>query len=98
MTEKGIHIDQNPLLAYGKPVADYRGNGILVSTDKKTYECKFVAGQMADGNILLLCDIMLQKGQSLSSNNLGDITFGGETEDGWKITLKPVKNIYSALK
>jgi len=89
--------DKNPLSAYGKYVAEYQGTGIFISTDRQTYGCKFVAGQMVDGTTLLLCDITLQKGQSLSSENLFDITFKGETEEGWKIwtekSISPINNL-----
>jgi len=97
MATEGPHIVQNPLLAYGKPIAEYCGTGIFTSTNKQTYGCKFVAGQMVNGTTLLLCDITLQTGQTLSSENLSDIKFFGETEEGWKIwtekSLSPINNL-----
>ena len=97
MATAETHTVQKPLWAYGKPVAEYQGIGIFISTDRQTYGCKFVAGQMVDGTTLLLCDIILQKGQSLSSENVMDIKFIGETEEGWKIwtekSIAPINNL-----
>lgn len=97
MATDGNHTDKTPLSAYGRPIAEYQGSGIFIATDRQTYSCKFVAGQMVDGTTLLLCDITLQKGQALSSENLMDIKFLGETEEGWKIwtekSIAPINNL-----
>jgi hypothetical protein len=56
------HLDEVPsthdadlMLSYGESLAAYRGEGTLTLADGREQACKFQAGQLRDGSVVLLC-------------------------------------------
>lgn len=75
---------QNFLLGdYGDSIASYNGRGILTLHDGSELNCKFEAGQMKKGDVLLLCEFHLDW-RLLSS--ISAIRFDGTTSEGYRIS------------
>jgi hypothetical protein len=51
-------LEQTFLKDYGNSIAVYVGRGALTLKDGRQLNCEFEAGQLSDGEILLLCDIL----------------------------------------
>ena len=56
-------VDENSLAQsllpdYGKYLSIYQGKGFLTLEDGKKYDCEFEAGQLNNGDVLLLCDFL----------------------------------------
>lgn len=72
-------VGQNLLSHYGVSIAEYHGEGALTLKDGETANCKFEAGQLATGEVLLLCDFMspLPSYLSVSADKFEGMTFEG---------------------
>jgi len=51
-------LGENLLSYYGVPLAEYYGDGVLTLKGGKTAKCRFEAGQLTSGEVLLLCDFV----------------------------------------
>jgi hypothetical protein len=71
------------LTHYGTCIASYRGKGALTYECEQQLECYFEAGQLTDGEIVLLC---ASDSISLWKANNFPLKFEGITEEGFKIS------------
>lgn len=81
------------LSEYGKPIAEYRGRGILTLDNGQPVDCSFVAGQLSDGLVLILCEF---RSTFYASHNSAR-SFRGETTDGYRIFTEYPLEGYSFL-
>lgn len=79
---KKAYTGYNLLTYYGKPIKEYHGEGILTEKDGTEMHCKFEAGQLTDGNILLLCDFLPPFRYSFQ---IEPVSFKGKTTEGFSI-------------
>lgn len=54
------------LSPYGKVLFEYQGEGTIILTNGQKYRCKFRGGQLSSADIILICGLNPEKGQSLS--------------------------------
>ena len=57
MAVNETRLEQTSLKDYGETIAVYVGQGALTLNDGRKVSCKFEAGQLSHGEVLLLCDI-----------------------------------------
>jgi len=81
------------LSEYGKPIAEYRGHGILTLDDGRAPECSFVAGQLSDGLVLILCEF----GPNFYASYNSAKHFQGETPDGFRVHTEHALQGYAFL-
>jgi len=77
-------FEQTFLEDYGSTLALYLGRGVLTLEDGRNLNCKFEAGQLRGGEVLLLCDIM-PPDLSLCFATISAISFEGLTAEGHRI-------------
>ncbi len=75
-------VGHNLLSYYGVPLAQYYGDGVLTLKDGKAASCRFEAGQLTSGDVLLLCDFLAPPPPPLS---ISAERFEGTTSDGFRI-------------
>ena len=82
MATDGNSLGQSLLKDYGNCLCQYHGKGIITLEDGKKFDCLFEAGQLTNGQVLLLCDFLppLPTYLSISATN-----FEGTTSDGFRI-------------
>ncbi len=83
MSARENSLGQDLLPYYGTNIAEYRGKGVLTLKGGKTVNCKFEAGQLATGNVLLLCDFIPPIDPRLS---ISADTFEGTTTEDFQIS------------
>jgi len=76
-------FEQNLLKDYGDPIASYDGRGVLTLRDGREVSCKFEAGQLRKGDVLLLCDFLPPV---LFLATISAIRFEGTTSEGYRIS------------
>lgn len=83
-------VEQNLLSHYGASIAEYYGEGVLTLKDATTVNCSFKAGQLASGEVLLLCDFLppLPSCLSISANR-----FEGMTSEGFRISGEGITEV-----
>lgn len=83
MLTDGNPPEQSLLKNYGNCLCEYHGKGVITLEDGKKFECLFEAGQLTNGQVLLLCDFFppLPVYLSISANK-----FEGMTPDGFRIS------------
>jgi hypothetical protein len=77
-------LEQTFLDDYGESIAVYVGQGVLTLKDGRKLNCEFEAGQLSDGEVLLLCSIM-PPDPSLCFTTIAAISFDGLTAEGHRI-------------
>ena len=77
-------FEQAFLEDYGSTLSLYLGRGVLTLKDGRKLNCKFEAGQLRGGEVLLLCDIM-PPDLSLCFATISAISFEGLTAEGHRI-------------
>jgi hypothetical protein len=77
-------LEQTFLKDYGDSIAVYVGQGALTLKDGRKLNCEFEAGQLSDGEVLLLCDIM-PPDLSLCFMTIAANSFEGLTTEGHRI-------------
>ena len=77
-------FEQTFLEDYGSTLSLYLGRGVLTLKDGRKLNCKFEAGQLRGGEVLLLCDIM-PPDLSLCFATISAISFEGLTAEGHRI-------------
>ena len=82
MATDGNSLGQSLLRDYGNYLSEYHGKGVITLEDGKKCECLFEAGQLTNGQVLLLCDFLppLPIYLSISANK-----FEGTTSEGFRI-------------
>jgi hypothetical protein len=81
--EAGGNLFGKSLLTdYGKCLSVYNGKGVLTLEDGKQYDCQFEAGQLTNGQVLLLCDFLPPLPTHLS---ISATKFEGTTSEGFRI-------------
>jgi hypothetical protein len=51
-------VEESLLSYYGDCIVTYTGEGILTLLDTRRAQCSFEAGQLRNGNVLLICDFL----------------------------------------
>ena len=77
-------LEETFLKHYGDSIAVYVGRGALTLKDGRKLNCKFEAGQLSDGEVLLLCNI-IPPDLSLCFTTFAAISFEGLTSEGHRI-------------
>lgn len=75
-------IELNLLSHYGGCFASYRGEGAMTYDDGQKLTCKFEAGQLNNGEVLLLCDF---DSPPPFFNELSPVKFEGKTSEGFEL-------------
>ena len=70
------------LAEYGECLSIYRGHGTLTFEDGNKFDCQFEAGQLTNGEVLLLCDFLPPLPTCLS---ISATKFEGTTSEGFRI-------------
>ncbi|MBI4002976.1 MAG: hypothetical protein HY348_14495 [Nitrospira defluvii] len=83
MPESDSAFEQNLLKDYGDPIMSYDGQGVLTLEDGREVSCKFEAGQLRKGDVLLLCDFLPPV---LFLGTISAIRFEGTTSEGYRIS------------
>jgi|Deesub1362A_J573_1020465.scaffolds.fasta_scaffold11560_2 hypothetical protein len=81
-------VGQNLLSHYGVSIAEYHGKGVLTLKDGKRVQCRFEAGQLKTGDVLLLlCNFLPLPPSCLSilANR-----FEGITSEGFRISAEGI--------
>ncbi len=77
-------FEPNLLKDYGEPIAYYYdGRGVLTLKDGREVSCKFEAGQLREGDVLLLCNFLPP---DLFLATISAIKFEGTTSKGYRIS------------
>ena len=76
-------FEQNLLKHYGDPTATYDGQGVLKLKDGQELKCRFEAGQLRRGDVLLLCDFLPPLPYD---ENISAFRFEGTTSKGYRIS------------
>ena len=82
MAAEGNSLGQSLLKDYGNCLCEYHGKGVIRLEDGKKFDCLFEAGQLTNGQVLLLCDFLPPLPTYLS---ISAIKFEGTTSDGFRI-------------
>jgi hypothetical protein len=79
--------DEFSIRRYGEVQTEYFGEGVVTNKGRAA-NCRFSAGQLRDGGVLLLCDFHLENPiNALGFTFLGSVeAFEGTSEDGWRIS------------
>ena len=79
MATGGNSLGQSLLRDYGNYLSEYHGRGVITLEDGKKCECLFEAGQLTNGQVLLLCDFLppLPIYLSISANKFEGTASGG---------------------
>jgi hypothetical protein len=85
MTVNEATLEEAVLKDYGDSIVVYVGQGALTLKDGRKLNCKFEAGQLSDGEVLLLCNIM-PPDLFLCFTTIAVISFEGLTAEGYRIT------------
>lgn len=64
---------------------EYRGEGVLLLKDGTEISCSFIAGQLSDGDIRLLCEPCPNNKFTLSTKIIDNCSFSGITQEGHRI-------------
>ena len=70
------------LAEYGECIGMYCGHGALTLQDGKKFDCQFEVGQLTNGQVLLLCDLLPPFPSNLS---ISPIKFEGATSEGFRL-------------
>ncbi len=82
MLTHGNSPEQSLLKDYGNCLCKYHGKGIITLEDGKKFDCLFEAGQLTNGQVLLLCDFLTPLPTYLT---ISATKFEGMTSDGFRI-------------
>ena len=82
LAEEGA-FEASHLKDYGDPIASYGGQGLLKLKDGQEVNCKFEAGQLRNGDVLLLCDFLPPLPFFL---DIPAHKFVGTTSEGYRIS------------
>ena len=82
MATEGNSLGQSLLRDYGNYLSEYHGKGVITLEDGKKCECLFEAGQLTNGQVLLLCDFLPPLPIYL---NISATKFEGTTSKGFRI-------------
>ncbi len=82
MATDGNSLGQSLLRDYGNYLSEYHGKGVITLEDGKKCECLFEAGQLTNGQVLLLCDFLPPLPIYLS---ISATKFEGTTSEGFRI-------------
>lgn len=82
MAAEGNPLGQSLLKEYGNCLCEYHGKGVIKIEDGKKFDCLFEAGQLTNGQVLLLCDFVPPL---LTDLSISAIKFEGTTSDGFRI-------------
>lgn len=79
-------VTEYKLSPYGKVLFEYQGEGAIILTNGQKYRCKFRGAQLSNADIILICVLNLEKGQSLNLSDVPGAKFEGITIDGYRVT------------
>ena len=82
MAANGNSLGQSLLKNYGNCLCEYHGKGVIILDNGKKFDCLFGAGQLTNGQVLLLCDFLPPLPTYLS---ISATKFEGTTSDGFRI-------------
>lgn len=84
MATDGDSLGQNLLKHHGNCLCEYHGKGVITLEAGKKFHCLFEAGQLTNGQVLLLCDFLPPLPTYLS---ISATKFEGTTSDGFRICI-----------
>ena len=79
-------VTEYKLSPYGKVLFEYQGEGAVILTNGQKYRCKFRGGQLSNADIILICSLNLEEGQTLNFSDIPGEKFEGITIDGYRVT------------
>ena len=82
MTVNEATLEETVLKDYGDSIVVYVGQGTLTLKDGRKLNSKFEAGQLSDGEVLLLCNIM-PPDLSICFTTIAVMSFEGLTAEGY---------------
>lgn len=82
MSSSVNHVELNLLSHYGGCIASYQGEGVMTYDDGQKLSCRFEAGQLNTGDVLLLCDFF---SPLPLFNDLSPVSFAGQTTEGFDL-------------
>lgn len=85
---------QTLLKEYGNCVGVYQGKGTLTLTNGKKHNCYFEAGQLSNGQVILLCDFLAPCPHSIP---ISPERFDGETSEGYQLSTEKRINEFNYL-
>lgn len=94
MATDGNSLGQDLLKEYGNCLSVYHGKGTLTLTNGKKHNCYFEAGQLSNGQVILLCDFLPPSPNSIQ---IFAERFDGETSGGYQISAEKRINEFNYL-
>jgi len=77
-------IEAGILSHYGKAIAEYKGKGQMTLEDGRQTQCSFTAGQLATGDVLLICKFE----EYIPEFHPVGTAFDGMTDEGHRLTAQ----------